>query len=233
MLISRRVILLGLPAVLMVGLTALTGCATGERPSFDDDAAAAPPLRAADGPPGTLTSVGIVGDSITAAAADSLRWVLTARGITDITIDAESKRRIEVGNGTTEPPSGVKALYQLLASGAQPDAWVIALGTNDVGSYPDPDAYAALVDRVLDMLPSTTPIVWVDVYLPDSLADSQVFDLVLRERLQARGNAVVAPWYATASQPNADLLSSDGVHPNAAGLTVFATVIADALAQLP
>lgn len=180
----------------------------------------------------SFTSVVMVGDSLTRASREELAVAFTALGITDQVIDAEVGRRIAVGNGKGGGPlSGVRAIFGLLASGADPDVWVIELGTNDVGSYATPDAYGGLIDQILGELPAEVPVVWQNTYRPQYVDATNVFNLVLAERIAARPNSVVADWFSTASAPNAGLLRSDNLHPNADGQRAMALVVAQGLQQ--
>ena len=137
------------------------------------------------------TKFAMVGDSITKASSQSLTAALEQQGFTDITIEAEVSRRIAVGDGKGEPLSGVKTLFTMISEGVEPDVWAIAMGTNDVGKYDDASAYADLIDQMMSMPDAEVPIVWVDVYNPNQLAGTKMFNLVLRDRAAARGNATV------------------------------------------
>ncbi len=134
------------------------------------------------------TKFAMVGDSITKASSKSLTSVLEAKGFIDIDIEAEVSRRIVVGDGKAEPLSGVKTLYTMLADGVAPDVRAFAMGTNDVGKYTKADEYADLIDQMLSVPDSKVPIVWVDVYNPNQLAATRMFNEVLRERAAVRGN---------------------------------------------
>ena len=171
----------------------------------------------------------MVGDSITKASSRSLTAVLEARGYTDITIEAEVSRRIAVGDGKGEPLSGVKTLFTMISEGVSPDVWAIAMGTNDVGKYNKVDDYAALIDQMMSMPEADVPIVWVDVYNPNQLAGTKMFNLVLRERAAARGNTIVQSWFDLASDPKEKILRTDHIHPNEKGTLVFADLVSAAL----
>lgn len=178
-----------------------------------------------------ITSVVMVGDSITEGSQQALAATFASAGVEDVRIEGRASRRIGVGNGKGEAPlSGVGTVYTLLSEGADPSAWVIALGTNDVGSYPDAAAYGALIDSILDMLPAK-PLVWVNTYRDDHLDDTLVFNTVLAERLDDRGNAVVANWFAIASAPDQSVLRSDNLHPNENGQNALALLVLAALQQ--
>jgi lysophospholipase L1-like esterase len=180
-------------------------------------------------PQATRTKFGMVGDSITKASSKALTTVLGNAGYTDITIEAEVNRRIIVGDGKGEPLSGVKTLFTMISDGVDPDVWAIAMGTNDVGKYDKPDAYGAMIDQMLAIPDSKIPIVWVDVYNPKQLPGTKMFNEVLRERADARGNTTVLSWFDLASNPKEKILRDDHVHPNEKGTLVFADLVSTAL----
>ena len=178
------------------------------------------------------TSMAMVGDSITDGSADAIRYVLASEGFDEITIDAVTSRRIEEGTGKGSPLSGIKSLYRLLAAGTAPDVWVIALGTNDVGLYDDQAEYRRLVTTMVEMIPDEVPLVWVDVYRAEHLTDTVVYNEILGEIVLARPDSAVVSWFAHASDPGADVLRDDQVHPNRNGTAVFASVVAEGISQV-
>ncbi|MFZ4720119.1 MAG: GDSL-type esterase/lipase family protein [Ilumatobacteraceae bacterium] len=227
MVLGRRQLLIA-GALAVVGLSA---CGDPPRARFED--------ATAEGPNGTggvaaeptrIISVGMVGDSITQGSVDELQAAFVASGIDDIRIDGDKGRRIEVGNGKGPGPvSGVRTLYAMLADGFDPDAWVIELGTNDVGSYRDEAAYGELIDQVLTMLPADRPLAWVNVFRPDHLDHTDLFNAALQGRIDARTDAVIVDWHSHASAPDQTILRSDGLHPNSDGSQVLALLVAQAL----
>lgn len=237
---TRRRVLLGVAAAVVLGAGAgavligtdvLSGGDDGEDsrtsvvlddPATQIDEAAE---AAAAGAEVTWTSVAMVGDSITAGSQAALEEVLGARGFTTITIDGEPSRRIDVGNGTSEPLSGVKALFDMIGAGVTPDVWVIALGTNDVGQYATEEEYGALIDEILAMLPADAPLVWVDAYRPQYPDENRLFNDVLNNRIAERGNAAVASWFTVASANAEAILQGDQIHPNDEGVLAFANVV--------
>ena len=228
-------------SLLVAALGVAAGCA-GERggsaagrPPPDPQVTrpgASTPANGSAIPPATVSSLAMVGDSITARSKASLTKVFAAQGIAEVRIDAEVSRRIEVGNGRNEPLNGEKALSNMLAFGVDPDAWVIALGTNDVG-VTDADHYAVLIDTMLGMLPATTPAVWVDVYRPAVLVETKSFNAVLRARVGRRPNTAVASWFDVVAGNSKRLLTGDRIHPNEAGQTAFAALVGGAVAKVP
>jgi len=201
-------------------------------PVFDPSAGAADPAGQADLGDTDAVHVAMIGDSITNGSRAEIDYVLGAQGVQDVSIEAEDGRRIELGDGTGSPLSGQRALYSMLASGMSPDVWVIALGTNDAGQYADQADYARLVQLLVDMVPDGVPLVWVDVYRGDQPEGSQQFDDALRATLAGRADTVVVPWSTIAADPTRGVLRSDDVHPNQDGRAVFATVVAQGVAEV-
>jgi lysophospholipase L1-like esterase len=175
------------------------------------------------------TSVAMVGDSITQGSKDEVLYTLAAEGFTDIVVDGVASRRIDVGGGGA-PESGVAAIERLLAAGADPDVWVVALGTNDIGKYPTSAEYGALVARVIEVLPENTPLVWVDAFRDDYVGDSAVFNEAVRAQLSDRDGTVVVDWFDVVSEDGSIL--RDGVHPDRDGEALFASLVARGLEQL-
>ena len=178
----------------------------------------------------TRTKFAMVGDSITKASSTVLKQVLGDQGFTDIDIEAEVNRRIAVGDGKAEPLSGIKTLFTMISDGVDPDVWGIAMGTNDVGKYKNADDYASLIDQMLSMPDAKVPIIWVDVYNPNQLAGTKLFNSVLRERAATRANTTVLSWFDLASDPKENILRTDHIHPNEKGTLVFADLVSAALA---
>ena len=180
-----------------------------------------------------ISSVAMVGDSLTQASTPEIVAALAGAGIPTAQVDGKTGRRIEVGNGLGEAPiSGVRTITTMLAAGAKPDAWVIELGTNDVGSYAKPEQYAALIDQVLALLPAGEPLVWVNVYRVQYPELTAVFNVALQQRLQRRPRAIVADWFGLASAKDQQVLSGDNVHPNGRGQAALALLVVQALQRL-
>jgi len=191
------------------------------------------PTRDTAAGPGPIRSISGVGDSILRASTKAATTVFTNEGVTDVQIDAETGRRIEVGNGSGPAPlSGLRTVAAQLKKGAAPDVWLVVLGTNDIGSYSKGEQYGALIDEMLQLLPRATPLVWMNVYRQQYPELSLVFNQVLEQRIGARGNAVVADWHSTASVPKQAVLRDDGIHPNANGVAVIARLLGQALQRL-
>jgi len=172
----------------------------------------------------TVKRLAMVGDSITVAAKPALEKAFTEIGLQDVDINAESGRRMVKASSIS---SGLDGIQQVLADGAAPDLWVIALGTNDVANYPRAQ-YAQVIQQLLAALPSDAHVVWVDCYLRRYKADAQNFDAVLREVLTARGNAKIVDWYSIAGE---DGVLVDGIHPSGFGKDEFSRRVAQTVSD--
>lgn len=193
-------------------------------------------LRPLDTGPGAtppaITSVGMVGDSITAGSLPELRAAFQYIGVTDARIEGANGRRISVGIGEgLSPIGGVAQIGAMALGGADPGAWVIELGTNDIGQYATKDEYGAQIDLVLELLPTDRPLVWVNTYRPQYADDTAMFNEVLQERIDGRPRAKVADWFALVTDPANDYLQDDRLHPNKAGSLALAVLVCGTLQQ--
>ena len=113
----------------------------------------------------------------------------------------------------------------MLAKGAPPDLWVIALGTNDVANL-QPQDYPGAINELLAAIPAGAPVLWVDCYLDDYQELSKQFDTTLRQVLATRGNARVVDWATVAAE---DGVLRDGIHPSGFGIDEFTRRVAAAV----
>ena len=168
----------------------------------------------------------MIGDSITKGSLPALDERFGLLGMSSITIEAENGKRMAVSS--TQNPSG-SSLAEFVAESSEADhseeLWIVALGTNDIGQYDSPDEVAAAVNEVLERVPDEAPLVWVDTYFRDRPEQQELVNSIIRDRVERRGNSVVAPWSAFA--PEDGVLTGAGVHPTSDGTEVFAFVVAD------
>ena len=223
-----------------VGLVALAGCATaasGGSESLTTIGLGSP--LGFEGNPGQLgadgrvaadadriDSVVMIGDSITKGSTAALRERFTALGFTTVLIESQNGKRMVVSSG--QNPGGA-SVAEFLSGGGDGDhsneLWIVALGTNDVGQYDGPDEIAAAVNEVLGNVPDSAPLVWVDTYFRDRPEQQELVNSIIRDRVERRGNGVVAPWSAFATTDG--VLTGDGVHPTSDGTQSFAFVVTD------
>jgi lysophospholipase L1-like esterase len=234
---DRRTLLLGALAVVV-------GCSTnassapsatarpGDTGVLDPapEAGGLPDAASPGGQASRRTSLAMIGDSITEASIPALKGVLANDGFVEVKIDGVTGRRIDLGSGKNgEPLAGAKVLAKMLDRGVDPDVWVIALGTNDVGHYDaQPDEYDRLIDEVLAQIPGSKPVVWVDAFVSAQPEATLAWNALLRRKLSSRGHATVANWYVLASDPKRDILRKDDLHPNDNGVLVFADLVSQA-----
>jgi lysophospholipase L1-like esterase len=171
----------------------------------------------------------MIGDSITFMSTEPLQATLSATGLEVLTIDAQVGRRITVGeNG--QPHAGTDVVAFIANGEPRPDVWVIALGTNDIGQYPDAAEFGAQVQGLLDLIPPDAPLVWVDTWDAERPLETRLVNDTLRLLVGARDDARVADWASHGDDTG--VVSDDGVHPTDQGTLVFARVVADGVEAL-
>ncbi len=168
----------------------------------------------------------VVGDSLTESATAEIGAYLDELGVDTITIDGAMNRRMTHGD---HPDPGIDVVERI-AEVTQPDVWVIALGTNDVGAEVSPDQYAADIESLLAAIPAGAPVVWVDVWIRDRQQQVAAANQVLRDTLADHPDTIVADWSSHGDDPG--LVAGDGVHLTDDGKYVFAATIAAAVADL-
>jgi lysophospholipase L1-like esterase len=171
-------------------------------------------------------SVAVVGDSLTESAQQEITAYLNGLGIDVVMVDGAQNRRMTHGD---RPDPGID-IVERIAAVADPELWVIALGTNDVGAEVTPERFGEDVKTVLAAIPADAPVVWVDVFIRDRQRQVETANLVLREMLAGRADSVVADWFAHGDE--AGLIAADGVHLTDDGRYVFAATIAAATVDL-
>lgn len=186
--------------------------------------ASLPPVDAVD--VDLPVAAAVVGDSLTESASVQIGAYLDELGVDTITIDGAMNRRMTHGD---RPDPGVD-IVERIAEAAQPDVWVIALGTNDVGAEVSPDQYASDIGRLLAAIPDGAPVVWVDVWIRDRQQQVVAANQVLRDTLGERPRTIVADWFSHGDDTG--LVAGDGVHLTDDGKYVFAATIASAVATL-
>lgn len=171
-------------------------------------------------------SVAVVGDSLTESAQQEITAYLKALGIDVVTIDGAQNRRMTHGD---RPDPGID-IVDRIQKVADPELWVIALGTNDVGAEVSPQQYGTDIDALLSAIPDDAPVVWVDVWIRDRQPQVETANTVLRDTLAGRADSIVADWFAHGDDPG--LITRDGVHLTNDGRYMFAATIAAATVDL-
>jgi lysophospholipase L1-like esterase len=173
-------------------------------------------------------TVAVVGDSLTLSATDQIDATLSGLGLDVLAIDGVESRRM-VHGGRSLPP-GVDAIDAILAMGARPGLWIIALGTNDVAAESGPDSFRDDVATVLRHVPAGAPVIWVDLWIRDRYDEVVSANESLRSVLSVRSHAEVADWFSYGDDTG--IITRDGVHLTDAGKHQFAAVMADAVGAM-
>jgi len=165
----------------------------------------------------------LVGDSLTVQAQADIEAALGPLGISIVGFDAAEGRRVNHrANGQT---SGVDAVVEL-ADTAEPDLWIVALGTNDVPGI-EVAGFRSDVDELLAAIPTDVPVIWVDNWVGRRIDDAKRANTVLREAADDRDGMTVVDWFQFGDDPG--MIRSDGVHLTDAGATKFAEQIGNEL----
>ncbi len=163
-------------------------------------------------PPGRGGSrVVVLGDSVTKGDRHYLKPALSAVGWADVKVDGEPCRRIPAS--ASEPYSGVKIVRALRAAGASPDAFVIALGTNDIGFVVEyHQTPRKLISEMLDAIGPGRRVLWVDVVQPDLPEGAAWFNRTLAEMAEERPGQLLVLRWSRAAAAHHEWFLDDGIH---------------------
>ena len=187
--------------------------------------------RSADGiaaGPTFPSTVAVVGDSLTLSARDEITAELTGLGLEVLIVDGVESRRMTAGSSSL--PSGLDAIETIREEFAdEPDLWVIALGTNDVGAQVGDDRFGDDVQATLAAIGTDAPVVWVDLWIRDRRDDVVAANGTIRDAVGERSSpAGVVGWFAHGAGEG--VVTGDGVHLTDRGQEIFATAIANQVA---
>lgn len=177
------------------------------------------------GSPSEVTTGLVVGDSLTVSAAAEIRAALGAEGLEVVDVDALEGRRI--ARGTVEP--GVDAVLRLRLAGADPDLWILALGTNDVGAQVDRETMRADIAEILRLIPQDADVLWVDTRVEYRADGSVAANALLRQQAVFDPRVEVVDWHAVGEEEG--VLVADGVHLTPTGRARFAAALTDAVGE--
>jgi len=170
-------------------------------------------------------TVAVVGDSLTLSAHDEIADELGRLGLDVLVVDGVESRRMTAGS--TSLPSGLDAIETIRAEYVdEPDLWVIALGTNDVGAQVDDDRFRDDLAAVLAAVGPDAPVVWVDLWIRDHRDDVVAANGLIRDVIADRSPpSGVVGWFAHGADDGT--ITGDGVHLTDRGRQAFATAIAN------
>lgn len=182
----------------------------------------------------------IIGDSLTVGIerADIRDRLITEQGWGEVVVDALSGRVVGVF-ADPNPTTGIRTLQSHLDYGLNPDAVIVALGTNDMrGNFFRGDInpallYDQIIRQMLDLI-GPIPVAWVNVVQwnqnDGSLDGSQVFNDVLAAVALDYPNLIIGDWYSAK-----DVLAywgDDHLHPNHDGYVARASLYRTLAANL-
>ena len=173
------------------------------------------------------SSVVVLGDSMTMGDRRYLKPALSAAGWLHVKVDGEPCRRIPAS--ANEPYSGVKIVRALRAAGAAPDAFVVALGTNDIGfvvEYHQTPRH--LISEMLDAIGPGRRVLWVDVVQPDLPEGAAWFNHTLDEIAEERPGQLLVLRWSRAAAAHSEWFLNDGIHLSEIGHAQRAALVAQA-----
>ena len=170
----------------------------------------------------TGSNVTIIGDSITEGSKSAI-----SERLPQATIYSQVSKTFgnaddsaESPNNTSGNPSGISIIKYLLAENQVQPTVVYALGTNNM------PLSQAQIDALLNLLGNNYQIFFVTNY--DSTGAKEGYyqtNNALFSQAAQNSNVHVIDWAASASANPSEYLSSDGIHPTAAGQDLFAELI--------
>jgi lysophospholipase L1-like esterase len=209
--------------VLRAGLFAAAG-ALAAAELLDTTVAGASTRRA------EATRVSVVGDSLTEGTMPYQAETLSYLGWGSAAIDAYKSRGIAT-KMKGDPHTGLSAVDSIRSTSGDSDLWVVALGTNDAGFYPQ-DKQVTLIREMVDQIGAEHYVLWVNVYLPGTLKRQRMWNDSLTMVAAERPNQMFILDWATLAEENPKWLAGDKIHCSGAGYKNRASVIAQATKTL-
>ena len=177
--------------------------------------------------PNTGPSLLILGDSITWGSdyfAKAQKLVAGDGQWVNVVLDGQYSRRVAFPTPNTSiRMSGVKSYLKLKAAGLNPDAVIVALGSNDVALETKPEIYEKIIRDLMNTI-GNVPVTWLTVNRRDTkaiFARSVVFNTVLVKLTSEYPNLVISDWSAIIND-NPKLMSWDKVHLTPTGYAIRA-----------
>ena len=176
---------------------------------------------------GTSPSLLILGDSITWGTdyfAKAQKLVAGDGQWVNVVVDGQYSRRVAFPTPNTSiRMSGVKSYLKLKSAGLNPDAVIVALGSNDVALETKVEVYEKIIRDLMNTI-GNVPVTWLTVNRRDTkaiFARSVVFNTVLVKLTSEYPNLVLSDWSAIIND-NPKLMSWDKVHLTPTGYAIRA-----------
>jgi lysophospholipase L1-like esterase len=177
--------------------------------------------------PDASPSLLIIGDSITWGTdyfAKAQKLVAGDGQWANVVVDGQYSRRVAFPTPNTSiRMSGVKSYLKLKAAGLNPDAVIVALGSNDVAMESKIKVYEKIIRDLMDTI-GNVPVTWLTINRRDTKrihARSVIFNSVLIKLTAEYPNLVLSDWYSVINS-NLKLMAWDKVHLTPTGYTVRA-----------
>ena len=177
--------------------------------------------------PDASPSLLIIGDSITWGTdyfAKAQKLVAGDGQWANVVVDGQYSRRVAFPTPNTSiRMSGVKSYLKLKAAGLNPDAVIVALGSNDVAMESKIKVYEKIIRDLMDTI-GNVPVTWLTINRRDTKrihARSVIFNSVLVKLTAEYPNLVLSDWYSVINS-NLKLMAWDKVHLTPTGYTVRA-----------
>jgi hypothetical protein len=152
--------------------------------------------------PNTGPSLLILGDSITWGTdyfAKAQKLVAGDGQWVNVVLDGQYSRRVAFPTPNTSiRMSGVKSYLKLKAAGLNPDAVIVALGSNDVALETKVEVYEKIIRDLMNTI-GNVPVTWLTVNRRDTkaiFARSVTFNTVLVKLTTEYPNLVLSDWSA-------------------------------------
>jgi lysophospholipase L1-like esterase len=167
--------------------------------------------------PDASPSLLIIGDSITWGTdyfAKAQKLVAGDGQWANVVVDGQYSRRVAFPTPNTSiRMSGVKSYLKLKAAGLNPDAVIVALGSNDVAMESKIKVYEKIIRDLMDTI-GNVPVTWLTINRRDTKrihARSVIFNSVLIKLTAEYPNLVLSDWYSVINS-NLKLMAWDKVH---------------------
>ena len=177
--------------------------------------------------PNTGPSLLILGDSITWGSdyfAKAQKLVAGDGQWVNVVLDGQYSRRVAFPTPNTSiRMSGVKSYLKLKAAGLNPDAVIVALGSNDVALETKPEIYEKIIRDLMNTI-GNVPVTWLTVNRRDTkaiAARSVIFNKILIKMTAEYPNLVLSDWYSVINS-NLKLMAWDKVHLTPTGYAIRA-----------
>ncbi len=177
--------------------------------------------------PNTSPSLLILGDSITWGTeyfAKAQKLVAGDGQWANVVIDGQYSRRVAFPTPNTSiRMSGVKSYLKLKAAGLNPDAVIVALGSNDVAVETKSDVYEKIIRDLMNTI-GNVPVTWLTVNRRDTkaiAARSVIFNGILVKMTAEYPNLVLSDWYSVINS-NLKLMAWDKIHLTPTGYAIRA-----------